>query len=242
MRQKKKFGAFTLIELLVVVAIIAVLVAILLPALKSARDAAKAVVCGSNLHQDGISLAQYATDFAGLYPPTNYNYNTTQFYNINTVGCHGSFYYLWKANYVPNPRSWYCPGSEFRFESNWEPNPWTGVLQPKWGGPSLSYQYRIRVAYYSRSDHCLKPEDFPGITVYADAFQFGTNINPNHAGFKWNCLLTDGSVKTLQDTKSFIATLPTDWTADGDYLVSDIYGTQNNPVAHIWHWLDGLGW
>jgi len=50
---------FTLIELLVVVAIIAVLVALLLPALASARESARLVVCQSNLRQIQIGLQGY---------------------------------------------------------------------------------------------------------------------------------------------------------------------------------------
>jgi prepilin-type N-terminal cleavage/methylation domain-containing protein len=225
---------FTLIELLVVVAIIAVLVAILLPALKSARDAAKVVVCSSNLHQDGISLSMYAMEFGGLYPQMDYNYNTPQFHTINTAGCEGSFWYLWQAKYVPDPKSWYCPGSTIHFEDNWEHNPWTGAWQPKWGGPCLSYQYRVRVAYYSRPDHCLKPEDFPGITVYVDAFQYD-----NRSGNQWNCLLTDGSVKTRLDSDKTIPTLCVGWWMDGDYLIG---GYPYQDIARLWHWFDGLGW
>jgi len=230
---------FTLIELLVVVAIIAVLVALLLPAIQNARNAAKVVVCGSNLHQNGMSLVQYATDFNGLYPRMDYNYNTTQFHTINTAGCEGSFYYLWLAKYVPNPRSWYCPGSVIRFENNWEPHLYTGELIPKWGGPQLSYQYRVRVEYYSRPDHCLKPEDFPGITVYVDAFQTSAFPIPNHQGNQWNCLLTDGSVKTRLDTGRIIPTLWVEWQMDGDYL---IWGWPGQNIARLWHWFDGLGW
>jgi prepilin-type N-terminal cleavage/methylation domain-containing protein/prepilin-type processing-associated H-X9-DG protein len=122
--------AFTLIELLVVMAIIAILAALLLPSLASAREKGRQAACLSNLHQMGLAIHAYASDYEGkipygpkapaftspfdLYPSTG---APTSLISLGS-GAPAGLGLLLKEHLCNQPRVLFCPSSDQPVDAN----------------------------------------------------------------------------------------------------------------------------
>lgn len=96
MDSRRQRRGFTLVELLVVIAIIAILSALILPAVQSARRAARRAECLNNIRQIGMAMQNFAASRTGPLPRLS---SPQQF--TNSAGLGDSFVAGWPISILP---------------------------------------------------------------------------------------------------------------------------------------------
>jgi prepilin-type N-terminal cleavage/methylation domain-containing protein len=190
-RESRRSG-FTLVELLVVIGIICVLIAMLLPALGSAREAAKRTACLNNLRQIYTALNVYAMDNRGQVP-LGFRTASKQFNSMVFSTTGGNFWVLFgvltQNDTIHDPRILFCPSeNNAKFMFNTPENPW-----PDAGATPTS---NIQAGYAARPEQQL-PDDLANPPVSLLPFKM-----PKLSRFSNKAILSDLTAsRTRVDTR-----------------------------------------
>lgn len=199
---------FTLIELLVVVAIISLLVSILLPSLSKAKKLARATVCSTQLHQIGVTVSYYASDYSGAFPygiinnpngPSARSFRNLldPYFDIPMES------YSASSDYFGRAAVWSCPSDQNA--GQWWADPVAGQF---FGNRNLMpHVYDGFVVRISDTNN------FANIGLMADGARWSTNfatdialdgfrLSDRHLG-KFNMLYADAHVTTMEDIFEF---------------------------------------
>ncbi|QOV90941.1 type II secretion system protein [Humisphaera borealis] len=162
-RARRTPRGFTLVELLVVIGIIALLISILLPSLGRAREAAKSVVCKSQLKQLHFAWQLYQTD------------NRGKFFDYPLGGAPGTRH--WMPYLIPQTSNttqiFLCP-SAAADPAGFVPGTYAlGTAQTPW-----VEQRAGEVAPYDRSSYCYNQNLHPKSTYGSvnDRFQNASQL------------------------------------------------------------------
>lgn len=116
-RNGKAYQGFTLIELLVVIAIIAMLLAIVVPSLARAKEAAKNLICKSNLKSLGAASLAYLGDNDGKFTGSMWNIYKEGVISTGSCQWHTKSLSPWNTpanagplwGYINDPKVLLCP-------------------------------------------------------------------------------------------------------------------------------------
>lgn len=120
----RKSRGFTLVELLVVIGIIAVLIAMIMPALNRSRQAARRIVCLSNLRQLTMAWISYSGEHKGMLVSSATNDDTTW---VNAGDGSDSLTTGALYPYIGNTAIYLCPNDRVNYWRTYSMNDFLGA-------------------------------------------------------------------------------------------------------------------
>lgn len=228
MKQPYRYGGrgFTLLEMLVSLAILCFLAFLITTLVSSLTKSGKTAQCVSNLRQLGTSIALYATEHNGEFPPGYSNPGIPG----TAVGERDWYQYLWHSSPVKFDNAGVMPNSNFQANSSKVLTVYQCPANPGriwyWNTPNYAYSQALgytsgtistratmaRIEFPSktivlvdagfRNSSPLNRQDGPPdvlcyLTTYSSsAFNWQKSVNFLHDG-RANFLLVDGHVESL---------------------------------------------
>ena len=173
MRSRPRRSAFTLIELLVVMGIIGLLVALALPAVQSAKEAARRAQCANNLHQIGLAMHAYESA-NGTLPPA-ITHAIARNYDGSMDKIYGGFYSI-HARLLPQLEQGNLYNSINFTTGTWPTNAYNFSIGPN----QMALNAVNDTAMRTRIDTFLCPSDPGSFLATGTSYRGNAGVGPSY--------------------------------------------------------------